>query len=94
MGDNSATITAPLLVKIATQEDALLKQFFAEVSEVERSNEVNRFASLSLARYLHMETFIMLINCNYSFSSLGICLEFSLVFLHVYISNELRVVLC
>ena len=94
MGDNSDTATAPSPAKIAAQEDALLKQFFAEVSEVERDNEVNRFASLSLSRYLHMETFIMLINCNYSSSSLRICLAFSRFFLHVHISNELRVVLC
>lgn len=36
MGDNSgANYTAA--------DDLLLKQFFAEVSEVERDNEVNRF---------------------------------------------------
>ncbi|KAK4369601.1 hypothetical protein RND71_013393 [Anisodus tanguticus] len=42
MGDNS---DAPSAAKIAAQEDALLKQFFAEVSEVERDNEVNRILS-------------------------------------------------
>ncbi|WMV56259.1 hypothetical protein MTR67_049644 [Solanum verrucosum] len=45
MGDNSDTTTAPSPAKIAAQEDALLKQFFAEVSEVERDNEVNRILS-------------------------------------------------
>lgn len=45
MGDNSATTTAPSPAKTAAVEDALLKQFFAEVSEVERDNEVNRFIS-------------------------------------------------
>ncbi|XP_019242466.1 PREDICTED: J domain-containing protein spf31-like [Nicotiana attenuata] len=45
MGDNSATTTAPSPAKTAAVEDALLKQFFAEVSEVERDNEVNRILS-------------------------------------------------
>jgi len=36
----------------STDDDLLLKNFFAEVSEVERDNEVNRF-SLSLCDSLH-----------------------------------------
>ncbi|XP_059314941.1 J domain-containing protein spf31-like [Lycium ferocissimum] len=43
MGDNNSD--TPSAAKIAAQEDALLKQFFAEVSEVERNNEVNRILS-------------------------------------------------
>lgn len=44
MGDNSgATYTAA--------DDLLLKQFFAEVSEVERDNEVNRFYFFYLRVY-------------------------------------------
>ena len=38
----------------STDDDLLLKNFFAEVSEVERDNEVNRFSlSLSLCDSLH-----------------------------------------
>lgn len=33
----------------STDDDLLLKNFFAEVSEVERDNEVLRFFSLSLS---------------------------------------------
>lgn len=35
----------------STDDDLLLKNFFAEVSEVERDNEVLRFFSLSLSLY-------------------------------------------
>lgn len=85
MGDNGDTTTAPSAEKIAAQEDALLRQFFAEVSEVERDNEVHRFTSLSLSRCLYIETFVMLIDCDCSSSSLHSCLAFSR-FLHVHIS--------
>ena len=40
----------------STDDDLLLKNFFAEVSEVERDNEVNRF-SLSLSLSLRFSTF-------------------------------------
>lgn len=33
------------------QDDLLLKNFFAEVSEVERDNEVLRYLSFSLSHY-------------------------------------------
>ncbi|XP_019199239.1 PREDICTED: dnaJ homolog subfamily C member 8 [Ipomoea nil] len=45
MGDNGAATTATPRPTTSTDEDALLKQFFAEVSEVERDNEVNRILS-------------------------------------------------
>lgn len=38
----------------STDDDLLLKNFFAEVSEVERDNEVLRFFSLSLSLQLYM----------------------------------------
>ncbi|KAH0660783.1 hypothetical protein KY289_029531 [Solanum tuberosum] len=47
MGENSSVTAAPSpsLEKTSAIEDALLKQFFAEVSEVERDNEVIRILS-------------------------------------------------
>nr|GMD61622.1 J domain-containing protein spf31-like [Ipomoea batatas] len=45
MGDNGAATTATPRPITSAEEDALLKQFFAEVSEVERDNEVNRILS-------------------------------------------------
>ncbi|XP_019234571.1 PREDICTED: J domain-containing protein spf31 isoform X2 [Nicotiana attenuata] len=47
MGENSSVTAAPPPPrgKSSAEEDALLKQFFAEVSEVERDNEVNRILS-------------------------------------------------
>ncbi|XP_031112276.1 J domain-containing protein spf31 [Ipomoea triloba] len=45
MGDNGAATTATPRPITSADEDALLKQFFAEVSEVERDNEVNRILS-------------------------------------------------
>lgn len=57
MGDNGAATTATPRPITSAEEDALLKQFFAEVSEVERDNEVNRFLS---SFHVH----IILISCS------------------------------
>lgn len=61
MGDNGATPTTATI-----DEDLLLKQFFAEVSEVERDNEVSRLEfSFSLSQLvvlcLHMYVKIILL---------------------------------
>nr|GMD64858.1 J domain-containing protein spf31-like [Ipomoea batatas] len=53
MGDNGAATTATPRPITSAEEDALLKQFFAEVSEVERDNEVNRFLSSFHLCYYH-----------------------------------------
>ncbi|CAH9115496.1 unnamed protein product [Cuscuta epithymum] len=47
MGDKGAAVAVaiPPPTSTAADEDALLKQFFAEVSEVERENEVHRILS-------------------------------------------------
>lgn len=51
MGENSSVTAAPPPPrgKSSAEEDALLKQFFAELSEVERDNEVNRSSPFSLS---------------------------------------------
>ncbi|XP_009758748.1 uncharacterized protein [Nicotiana sylvestris] len=59
MGENSSVTAAPPPPrgKSSAEEDALLKQFFAELSEVERDNEVNRILScfkLNPFEYLNM----------------------------------------
>lgn len=61
MGDNAATPTTS-----AVDNDLLLKQFFAEVSEVERDNEVARF-ELSIS--FSSMAFLLLL-CNLDFSIL------------------------
>ncbi|KAL2240027.1 UNVERIFIED_CONTAM: J domain-containing protein spf31 [Sesamum indicum] len=55
MGDNSGTTSST--AASTADEDYLLKQFFAEVSEVERDNEVNRILScfkLNAFEYLNL----------------------------------------
>ncbi|CAN4099042.1 unnamed protein product [Withania somnifera] len=59
MGENSSVTAAPPppSAKASAVDDALLKQFFAEVSEVERDNEVIRILScfkLNPFEYLNM----------------------------------------
>ncbi|XP_012858795.1 PREDICTED: J domain-containing protein spf31-like [Erythranthe guttata] len=59
MGDNSGTTSSANRPAAATSadEDLLLKNFFAEVSEVERDNEVNRILScfkLNAFEYLNL----------------------------------------
>ncbi|KAL7084750.1 hypothetical protein ACP275_14G240200 [Erythranthe tilingii] len=59
MGDNSGTTSSANRPAAATtaDEDLLLKKFFAEVSEVERDNEVNRILScfkLNAFEYLNL----------------------------------------
>lgn len=70
MGETNAAATT-------VDDDLLLKNFFAEVSEVERDNEVLRYLPLSLARsYLCVALFdFVFSNCNSLFLSV-FCLIF------------------